>query len=172
VIKILDIKFLKYITFITVNSEWCIKSIDINPCQVQQLLAAVWSCTQTSVPTARTDLLVQRTQRIVLTGDIPQPHSEQLYGLHSSPNVIRVIKSVRMGWAGHVARVWDSSRAYKGLVGRPDAKRRVGKPRHWWDNIKMDLENVGWGGTNWIALTQDRDRWRVLVNAVMNLRVP
>jgi hypothetical protein len=67
----------------------------------------------------------------------------------------------------------DRRRAYKCLVGRPDAKRRVGKPKHWWeDNIKMDLENVGWGGTNWIALTQDTDRWRALVNAVMNLRVP
>jgi hypothetical protein len=78
----------------------------------------------------RDPVLVVRTQRIVLTGDIPQLHSEQLYGLHSSPNVIRVTKSQRMGWAGHVARVWDRRRAYKGLVRRPDAKRRVGKPTH------------------------------------------
>jgi hypothetical protein len=126
VIKILDINFLKYITFITVNSEWCntntIKSIDIKTCQAQQLLAAVWIM--------HTDICAGRTQRIVLTGDIPQLHSEQLYGLHSSPNVIRVNNSVRIAWAGNVARMEDRRRAYKCLVGRPDAKRRVGKPKH------------------------------------------
>jgi hypothetical protein len=105
------------------------------------------------VPTARTDLLVGRTQRIVLTGDIPQLHSEQLYGLHSSPNVIRVTKSIRIAWAGHVARVRVRRRAYKGLVGRPDAKRRFGKPMLWREyNIKMDLEKLGWGGTDCIVL--------------------
>jgi hypothetical protein len=129
---------------------------------------------QTSVPIVRRDLvLVERLQRIVLTGDTPQLHSEHLYGLYSSPNAIRVIKSIRMWWEGHVERIGDRRRAYKGLVGRPDAQRRVGKPWHWWeDNIKMDLEKVGVGGMDWIPLTQNRDTWRALVNAVMNLRVP
>jgi hypothetical protein len=86
--------------------------------------------------------------------------------------VIRVIKSRRMRWAGHVARMMEKRGAYSTLVGRPEGRRPLGRPRRRWvDNIKMDLQDVGWC-MDWIELAQDRDRRRCLVNAVMNLWVP
>jgi len=84
-----------------------------------------------------------------------------------------VIKSRRMKWAEHVARMGDRRGVLRILVGKPEGKRPLGKPRHGWeDNIKMDLQEVGRRVTDWIELAQDIDRWRTLVNAVMNLRVP
>jgi len=96
-------------------------------------------------------------------------HNEELNDLHSSPNIVRVIKSKRMRWAGHVARMKKRIGVYRALVGKPEVK---GPRRRWEDNIKMDLQDLGCGGMDWIELAQDRDRWRALVNAVMNLRVP
>ena len=92
---------------------------------------------------------------------------------YSSPNIVRVIKSRRMRWAGHVARMGEERAAYRVLVGKPEGKRPLGRPRRRWvDNIRMDLQGVGCGYVDWIGLAQDRDRWRTLVSAVMNLQVP
>jgi hypothetical protein len=100
-------------------------------------------------------------------------HNDGLHGLHSSPNIVRVIKSKRMKWAGHVACMGEGRCVHRVLVGRPVGKRPLGRPRHSWeDNIKMDLREIGVDGVNWIQLAQDRVRWRAYVNAVMNLRAP
>jgi hypothetical protein len=108
-----------------------------------------------------------------VTGGWRKLHNEELRDLYSSPSIIRVMKSRRMRWAGHVARMWKKKNAYRLLVGKPEGKGPLGRPRRRWvDNIKMDLLEIGWGGVDWIALTPDRDKWRTLVNAVMNLRVP
>jgi hypothetical protein len=87
--------------------------------------------------------------------------------------VVRVIKSRRMRWAGHVARRGEGRGVYRVLVGRPGGKRPLGRPRRRWeDNIKMDLREIGIDGANWIQLVRDRVRWRAFVNMVMNLRLP
>jgi hypothetical protein len=83
------------------------------------------------------------------------------------------MKSRRMRWAGHVARIGEERGAYKVLVGKPEGKSPLGRPRRRWvDNIRMDLQEVGCGYVDWIGPAQDRDGWRKLVNAVMNLPVP
>jgi hypothetical protein len=87
--------------------------------------------------------------------------------------IIRIIESRRMKWARHVARMGEKRNAYGILVGKPEGKRPLGRPRRRWeDNIRMDLREIGWGGMDWIDLSQDRDQWRALVNTAMNLRVP
>jgi len=120
--------------------------------------------------------LVQRIfgpKRDKVTGHCRRLHNEELYDLYSSPNITRVIKSRRMRWMGNVARMRERRGVYRVLVGKPEGKRPLGRPKHRWDNsIKMDLHKVGWGVMDWINLAQDRDRWRTLVTAVMNLRVP
>jgi transcription termination factor 2 len=100
-------------------------------------------------------------------------HNEELHRLYSAPSIIRMIKSRRMRWAGHVARMGEKRNAYRILLGKAEGKRPLGRlRRRWVDNIKMDLREIGWDGMDWIDLTQDRDQWRALVNTVMNLQVP
>jgi hypothetical protein len=103
-----------------------------------------------------------------VTGEWRKLHNEELRDLYSSPSIIRIIRSRRMRWAGHVARMEEKGSVYRLLVGRPEGKRPLGRPRRRWvDNIRMD---VGWGDVDRIGLAQDRNRWRALVNSVLNLR--
>ena len=100
-------------------------------------------------------------------------HNEELNDLYCSPNILRVIKSRRMRWAGHVARMEEGGGMHKVLMGKHEGKRPLGRPRRRWeDNIKMDLEDVERGCGDWMELAQDRDRWRALVSTVMNFGVP
>jgi hypothetical protein len=100
-------------------------------------------------------------------------HNDELHNLYSSSNIVRVVKSRRMRWAGHVAGMGEGRGVYRVLVGRPKGKRPLGRPRRRWeDNIKMGLKEIEVDGANWIRLAQDRVQWRAFVNTVMNLRVP
>jgi hypothetical protein len=100
-------------------------------------------------------------------------HNDELHDLYSSPNIVRVIKSRRMRWTGRVARMGEGRGVYRALVGRPESKWTLGRPRRRWeDNIKMYLREIGIDGANWIQLAQDRVHWRACVNTVMNIRVP
>jgi predicted small integral membrane protein len=102
-------------------------------------------------------------KRDEVTGEWRKLHNEELHDLYFSSSIIRIIKSMRMRWAGHVARMGEKRNAY-----RPLETRRRG----WVDNIRMDLVEMGWSDVDWIGLAQDRNRWRALVNSVLNLRVP
>jgi hypothetical protein len=100
-------------------------------------------------------------------------HNDELHSLYSSPNIVKVIKSKTMRWTGHAARMGEGRGVYRVLVGRPEGKRPLGRPRsRWEDNIKMGLREIGIDGANWIQLAQDRVQWWACVNVVMNLRVP
>jgi hypothetical protein len=100
-------------------------------------------------------------------------YNEELHDLYSSPNTIRMNKSRRMRWTGHVARMGEKRNAYRILVGKPEEKRPLGRPRHRWvDNIKMDRRETEWGGMGWIDLAQDREHWSAFVNVAMKLRNP
>jgi hypothetical protein len=98
---------------------------------------------------------------------------DELHRLYSSPNIVRVIKARRLRWAGHVARMVEGRGVYRVLVGKPESKKPLGRPRRRWeDNIKLDLREIGIDWTNWIRLTQDRVQWWTSVNTIVNLRVP
>jgi hypothetical protein len=100
-------------------------------------------------------------------------HNDELHNLYSSPNIVRVIKSRRVRWAGHVARMGEGRGVYRVLVGRPEGMRPLGiRRRRWEDNIKMELRETGIDKANWIRLAQGRVQGWAFVNTVMNLRVP
>jgi len=100
-------------------------------------------------------------------------HNEELRDLYSLPNIVRVVKSRRVRWAGHVARMGQGRGVHSVMVGKPEGKRPLGRlRRRWEDNIKMDIQEVGGCCGDWMELAQDRDRWRALVSTVMNLQVP
>jgi hypothetical protein len=112
-------------------------------------------------------------KRDEVTGEWRKLHDEELRDLYSSPSIIRIIKPRRMRWAGHVVCMGEKRNAYRLLVGNPEGKRPLGRPRRRWvDNIRMDFGEVGWGDVDWIDLAQDRNRRRALANSILNLRVP
>jgi hypothetical protein len=109
-------------------------------------------------------------KRDEVMGEWRKLHNEELHNLYSSPDIIRQVKSRRMRWAGHVAHMGEERIVYWVLVGKPEGKRPLGRPRCMWeDGIRMDLRKIGLGGLDWIRLAQDMDRWREVVSAVMNL---
>jgi hypothetical protein len=113
------------------------------------------------------------SKRDDVMGEWRKLHNEEFHDLYSSISIIRIIKSRRMRWAWHVARMGEKSNAYRLLVGKPEGKRPLGRlRRRWVDNIRMDLGEVGLGDVDWIGLAQDMNRWRAVVNSVLNFRVP
>ena len=112
-------------------------------------------------------------ERDEVTGEWRKLHNEELSDLYSLPNIVWVVKSRRMRWAGHVACLGEERGVDRVLLGKPEGKRPLGRPRRRWENnIKMDLEEVGGSCGDWMELAQDRDMWRALVSKVRNIRVP
>jgi hypothetical protein len=100
-------------------------------------------------------------------------HNDELHRLYSSVNIVRVIKSRRMKWVGHVPCMGEGRGVYRVLVGRPEGKKPLERPRHRWeDNIKLYLREIGFDGANWIQLAQNRVQWWAFINTVINLWVP
>jgi hypothetical protein len=129
-----------------------------------------WSLTLREEHTRRLRVFENRVLRRIfgpkrdeVTGEGRKLHNEELHNLYSSPDIIRQIKLRRMRWAGHAARMGEERKVYKVLVGKPEGKRPLGRPRRRCENgIRMDLREIGLGGVDWILLAHDRDRWRVV----------
>jgi hypothetical protein len=112
-------------------------------------------------------------KRDEVTGEWRKLHNAELNDLYFLPNIVRVVKSRRMRWVGHVVHMGEERGVHRVLVGKPEGKMLLGRPRHRWeDNIKMDLQEIGVGCGDWKQSAHDRDRWRALVSTVKNLQVP
>jgi hypothetical protein len=112
-------------------------------------------------------------KRDEVTGEWRKLHNEEINYLYSLPNIMRVVKSRRMRWTGHLARMGEGRGMHRFLMGKPEGKRPLERPRHSWeDNIKMDLQEVRGDCGNCMELAQERKRWWALVSTVMNFRVP
>jgi hypothetical protein len=121
----------------------------------------------------RVSSIVFGPKRDEVTGEWRTLHNEELNDLYPLPNIVRVVKSRRMKWAGHVARMGEDRGVHRVVVGKPEGKRPLGRPRRRWeDNIKMDLQEVRGGRGDWMELAENRDRWRALVGTVRDFRVP
>ena len=112
-------------------------------------------------------------KRDEVTGEWSKVHNEELSDLYPLPNFVRVVKSRRMRWEGHVAHMGQRRGVHRVLVGKPEGKRPLERPRYRWeDNIKIDLQEVGGGCGDWMELAQDWDRWKAIVGTVRNIRFP
>jgi hypothetical protein len=114
-------------------------------------------------------------KREEVAGDWRRLHNEGLHNLYTSPIIVKVIKSRRMRWTGHIARMGEMRNAYKSLVGKPERKRPRGRPRHRWEDSitrRMSLRGIEWESVEWMHLAQDRDQLWAVVNTVMKFRVP
>jgi hypothetical protein len=112
-------------------------------------------------------------KRDKVTGEWRNLYNEELNDLYSLPNIVWVVKSRRMRWAGHGTRMGEERGVHRVLVGKPEGKRPMGRPRRRWEgNDRMDLQEVRGGRGDWMELAQDRDRWRALVSTVRDFRVP
>jgi hypothetical protein len=112
-------------------------------------------------------------ERGEMVGGCSKLHNEELQNLHSSPHIIKIMKSRRMSWAGHVVHMGKNRNTYRILVGKPEGKTPLGRPS--WkckDNIKIDLREICWDGVDCIRLAQKCNQWRVPVNMAMNVRSP
>jgi hypothetical protein len=118
------------------------------------------------------ELRISGPKRDKVTGDWRRLHNEEFHDLYSSPNIICVIKSRRLRWAGHIVCMKEKRNAYRVLLRKPEGNRPLGRPWHRWeDNIKVDLKVIVWEGMEWINLTQGRNNWPAVVNMGINLWV-
>jgi hypothetical protein len=155
------------------SSRLLSKNLKIRIYETIILPVVLYGCETWSLALREEHRLRMFEKRVEVIGGWRKVHNEELRNFYCSPSIIKIIKSRRMRWAWHVARIGAERNAYKILMGKPEGKRPLGRPRRRWeDNIKMDLSEIGWNGTDWIDLAQDRYQWRALVNIVMNIGVP